>query len=75
MRIQSKEPITNEKEIKIWFGASREDKEERRISLLAYRNWSSFSDSVPRLYFSGLHFTNPSEEVLDSIQDLIDELS
>jgi len=75
MRIKSKEPIPDKKEIQIWFGASKENEEERRISLIAYRIWSSFSDTVPRHYYSGLHFTNPSEEALDSIQALIDELS
>jgi len=75
MKIQSEESIPDKKEIQIWIGASREDEEKGRISLTAYRMWSSFSDTVPRYYYSGLHFIDPSEEALDSIQKLIDELS
>ncbi len=75
MKIKSKEPIPDKKEIQVWLGASREDEDEKRISLTACRIWSSFSDSIPRFHYSGLHFTNPSEEALDSIQTLIDELS
>ncbi len=74
MKIKSKEPIPDKKEIQIWIEVSKEDEEERRISLTAYRIWSSFSDTVPRHYYSGLHFINPSEETSDSIQELINEL-
>ncbi len=31
MKIKSKEPIPDEKEMQIWFVASREDEEEKRI--------------------------------------------
>ena len=75
MQIRSKEPIPDEKEIQIWFGVSKEDEEDRRISLTAYRMWSSFSDTVPRYYYSGLQFVDPSEEALTRTQELIDELS
>jgi len=75
MKLMSEAPLPEENEIQIWFGASKEDEGERQISLLASRIWSSFSDTNPRFYYFGLHFTKPSEEALDSIQELIDELS
>jgi hypothetical protein len=74
IRIKSKESIPDKKEIKIWFGGSGVDEKEKRIAVTAYRVWSSFQDTVPRFYYSGLHFINPSEETLDSIQELIDEI-
>ncbi len=74
MKIKSKEPIPDKKEIQIWIGVTKEDEEERQISLTAYRIWSSFSDTVPRHYYSGLHFIDPSEETSDSIQELIYKL-
>ncbi len=74
MKIKSKEPIPDKKEIQFWIEVSKEDEEERRISLTAYRIWSSFSDTVPRYYYSGLYFIDSSEETTDSIQELIYEL-
>ncbi len=74
MKIKSNEPISDKKEIQIWFGASEKDEEEKRISLATYRIWSGFSDAVPRRYYSGLHFIDPTEEALVSIKALINEL-
>ena len=68
----SEEPPPMKKEIKLWLGAAIEEAEENRISLSAYTVWSSFSDTIPRLYNSGLHFINPSENAMDRIQKLID---
>lgn len=70
MKIKSKDPIPDKKEIQIWIRVPGKDEEENRIALTAYRVWSSFSDDVPRYYYSGLHFIDPSEEALDSIQEL-----
>ncbi len=75
MKLKSQAPIPEKEELEIWFGASANDDKEKRIRLTAYRVWSSFNDTIPRFYFSGLHFVKPSEEALDSIEELIDELT
>ncbi len=73
MMIVSKKPIPENQEIQLWFGAAKEEKRLNRIFLSAYKVWNSFNDSEERLYYSGLHFVSPSEEILDKIQLLIDE--
>ncbi|NNE38138.1 MAG: PilZ domain-containing protein [Gammaproteobacteria bacterium] len=75
IKMKSMNPIPDEIEIKIWFGASEENEEEKRILLSVCKLWGSVSETVPPLYFSGLHFIYPSEEASDSIQKLISELS
>jgi len=75
VKLKSKEPIPDKEEIHIWFVASEDDEKEKRISLTAFKVWSSFSETVPRYYYSGLHFIDPTEAALDSIQALIEELS
>lgn len=75
MKIKSKEPIPDKKEIQIWFGASGTNEEEKRIALTACKVWSSFSDDAPRYWYSGLHFIDPTEEALDGIQKLIVEIT
>ena len=75
MMLRSKEPIPDKKEIQIWFGTANEDEKQKRIPLTVYRIWSSFTDEFPRFYCSGLHFVDPSDEALDRIKRLIEELS
>ena len=75
IKVSSIEPIHGNEEFSIWFGISNKSENEKKISLIAYRVWSSFTDTEPRMYYSGLHFVNPSEEGLDNIQELIRELS
>jgi len=75
MKIMGEIPLPDEKEIQIWFGASKEDEEEKRISLTACIIWRNFSNTTPIFYYSGFRFVNPPEEALDSIQELINELS
>ncbi|MFQ5659128.1 MAG: hypothetical protein ACE5GZ_01780 [Gammaproteobacteria bacterium] len=75
MKLMSKDPIPEKKEIQIWFGSNPEDDDkEKRISLTVYRIWSSFTDAVPRFYYSGLHFVDPSIEIQDNIQALVNDL-
>ena len=74
MMIVSKKPIQDKQELQIWFGAAKEDKRLNRIFLSTYKVWSSFTDNENRYYYSGLHFVSPSEEILDKIQSLIDDL-
>jgi PilZ domain len=75
MMIVSKQPIQENQELQVWFGASKDEKRLNRIFLTAYKVWNSFSDSEERLYYSGLHFVSPSEETLDMIQSLIHDTS
>ncbi len=75
MKLMSKEPIPDKKEIQIFLGDSDADGKGEKILLSVFRIWSGFSDTVPRFYYSGLHFIDPSDEALDSIQAIIDELS
>lgn len=63
-------PPTNT-EIKIWLEM---DDEEEKIPLTIFRVWSSFFDTVPVFYCTGLHFVNPSDEIMDKIQTYIDKL-
>ena len=37
MKIKSKEPVPDKKEIQIWFGVIGKNEEEKRITLTAYR--------------------------------------
>ncbi|HIF52053.1 MAG TPA: hypothetical protein EYQ42_11100 [Thiotrichaceae bacterium] len=74
MMISSKVPIHKNQEIKIWFGATKDDKKLNRIFLSAYKVWDSFTDTDERHYYSGLHFVSPAEETLDKIQALLHEL-
>lgn len=73
MMIATKKPIPSKQELSIWFGATKEEKRLNRIFLSAYKVWESFTDTQDRLYYSGLHFVSPSEEILDKIQSLIYE--
>ncbi len=71
MMILSKQKMPENQEIRLWFGAAKDDKRLSRIFLSAYRVWTSFSDDEERLYCSGLHFVSPSEDTLDKIHALI----
>lgn len=73
MMLITQEPIPNKQEIKIWFGASKEDKKQKRIFITAFIVWNSFTETTPRLYYSGLHFTTPDETIQDRINELTDE--
>lgn len=75
MMLMSKEPIPDKKEIHICFGIANEDTEQKKISLTTYKIWNSFTDTSPRLYCTGLFFSKPSNEALDKIKRLIEELS
>ena len=74
MMIYSEKPIPENKEIRLWFGAAKDDKRLSRIFLSGYRVWTSFSDDDEPLYCSGIHFVPPSEDTLDKIQSLIYEI-
>jgi thymidylate synthase len=75
MMIVSKKPIQKNQELNIWFGATKEEKRLNRIFVSAYKVWESFTDNDERFYYSGLHFVSPSEDTLDKIQSLIDNLN
>jgi len=75
MLLMSLEPVPEKQELQIWFGADKENNPDKKIALTAYRVWSSFTESVPRLFCSGLHFVNPTNSTLDKIQNLLDNLS
>lgn len=75
MMIVSKQPIPEKQELQVWFGAAKDEKRLNRIFLSAYKVWNSFNDTEERLYYSGLHFVSPSEDTLDRIQSLLDELN
>lgn len=74
IKLSSDEPVQEGKEIRIWLETSSEEKNPERISLHAYRVWSAFSDTDPRYYYTGLHFIDTSEETLDSLQVIIENL-
>jgi len=74
MMIISKQPIQNNQEIKLWFGASREEKRLNRIFITAYKVWESITSDGDRYFYSGLHFVAPEEAILDKIQALLYEL-
>lgn len=74
MMIASKIAIPENQEIRLWFGASKDERRLSRIFISAYRVWSSFSADEDQFYYSGLHFVSPSEETLDKIQSLIYEV-
>ncbi len=74
MMISSKNPVPNKQNLQIWFGATKEEKRSNRIFLSTYKVWGSFTESIPRHHFTGLHFVSPSEETLDNIQTLLHEL-
>ena len=75
MMIVSKMPIPKNQELKIWFGAGKQEKHLNRIFVSAYKVWESFTDSEERFYYSGLHFVAPSEDVQDKILLLLDEIA
>ena len=75
MRLKSETVIPENTELKVWFGVDGKDGDRTKlISVSMYRVWSGFPDGDNRFYYSGMHFVPPSEETLDSIQELIDEL-
>lgn len=71
MMIVTKTPLPKNKEIHIWFGASKEEKRLNRIFITAYIVWESMSTDGDRFYYSGLHFVAPDEKTLDRIQELL----
>lgn len=71
MMIATKNLLPEKQEMRLWFGADKDEKRLNRIFVSAYRVWSSFSDDDERFYYSGLHFIAPPEDTLDQIQELI----
>lgn len=69
MKIMSKKVIPAQKEIHVWL---EKDGADIKIPVTMYRVWSSFFDTDPVFYCAGVHFVNPTDEALDSIQALID---
>jgi len=74
MMIVTKEPLTKNEELQIWFGATKEEKRLNRIFVSAYPVWNSFTDDGDPFYYSGLHFVPPPEKTLDQIQTLLNNL-
>jgi hypothetical protein len=74
MFLKSTDPIPDKEEIPIWFGTGKEDLIESKIYFTVYKVWGAFSDTIPRIYNSGLYFVNPTEANLDAIQNLIDDI-
>ena len=74
MMLMTQEKIPDKQQVEIWFGAGKEDKRQKRIFISAFKVWDSFTDdTVPRLYYSGLHFIEPDEATIHRIEKLIDE--
>ena len=74
LKLTGEEPVIEGKEIHLWLEATDADGKSTRILLSAYRVWSAFTDTEPRYFYSGLHFVDPSEAALDSIQAVINTL-
>ena len=73
MKLMSKSQLPDRTELKICFGTLNSEDDDKKIEVSAFKVWSSFTDTEPRHYYSGLHFISPSDETLDCIEDLIDE--
>jgi hypothetical protein len=71
MLVITKKPLEKNKEIEIWFGATKEEKRLNRIFVTAYKVWESMTSDGDRMYYSGLHFVAPEDETLDQIQSLL----
>jgi len=69
MKIMSKLPIPANKELMVWL---EKTDAHLRIPVSISRVWSSFLDSDPVIYYSGVHLINPTRETLDGLQALID---
>jgi len=71
LKLKSIEPIVDDgKVIQIWFRASKDGDNEKRILLSARKRWGTFSYTVLGIFNSGLYFINLSEEASDSIENL-----
>lgn len=76
LKLRSLAPIVDDgKVIQLWFRTSNDNENEKKLVLSARKRWGTFSYTDPRIFNSGLIFINLSEEALDSIQELISELS
>ncbi len=73
MNVKSTERFPEMHELDVWLGAS-EGSESDKIQLAVIKVWDAFTDTIPRLYSTGLHFIAPSEQALDQLQKLIYEL-
>jgi hypothetical protein len=65
LNLRSVKPFPEGKEVKIWFGTSKQDRSEYKMSLTVFKVWGAFPNSLPRLYSTGLHM--PSEDALDAV--------
>ncbi|NNE36680.1 MAG: PilZ domain-containing protein [Gammaproteobacteria bacterium] len=73
MNVKSTDRFPDMQELKVWFGAD-DGSESEKIELTVIKVWDAFTDTIPRLYNTGLHFISPSEQALDLLQKLIYEL-
>ena len=74
MMLMSKDPIADKQEINIWFGADNTDLEENKIVVTGYKSGGAFTDTVPRRYSSGWQCIAPSNDAMNAIEELINEL-
>ena len=74
IKLISDGPVIEGREIHLWLEVADKDGRPTKILLNAYRIRSAFTDTEPRYFYTGLHFVNPSEAALDSIQAVIDSL-
>ena len=71
----SQAPLPNNQELKLWFGARKDEKKLKRIFVTAYKVWESISTDGKRFYYSGLHFVAPEDETMNKIQELLYNLN
>ena len=74
LQLMSTEPLSMRQEIRLFLDPGDTRDTESRIELSAYGVWTSFTDTMPRLYYSGLHFIEPSEQTQDRILELLEAL-
>ncbi len=75
MMLVTRVPLKKQQELRIWFGAKKEDNQTKRIIVSAYKVWEAFNTSKEHLYYSGMHFVAPSEETQDRIISLIEQVA
>lgn len=73
MNVKSTDRFPEMEEIKVWFGAD-DGANTDKIHVTVIKVWDAFTDTLPRLYNTGLHFISPTEQALDKIQDMIVDL-
>ncbi|NNE37364.1 MAG: hypothetical protein HKN08_03585 [Gammaproteobacteria bacterium] len=73
MNVKSTDRFPEMEEIKVLFGAD-DGANTDKIHVTVIKVWDAFTDTLPRLYNTGLHFISPTEQSLDKIQDMIVDL-